>query len=404
VDVTSDAISDVTFPGGFLFGTATAAHQIEGGNVNSDWWRWEHDPASPCEEPSGDACDSYHRWPNDLDIVAELGLDVYRFSVEWARIEPEPGEFSRAQLEHYARIVAGCRDRGIVPMVTLQHFTLPRWLADRGHFAAPEFADRFAAYVRVVVEAVGEGVGWWCTLNELSLPPTLGFLAGGFPPGREEDEEGLAAALDQVEEAHRRAVDSIRERSDAPAGMTLALFDVQPVDGLGDPSEARTRFPLGRFDERFLEVAADDDFVGVQTYTRVRVGPDGALPPEEGAETTLMGYEFRPEALEATIRFAWERSGGTPIFVTENGIAAEDDRDRIRFVRRALAGVASCLDDGIDVRGYLYWSLLDNFEWTYGYGPTFGLVSVDREDFARTVKPSARWFGQVAAARAVVDP
>ena len=144
----------------------------------------------------------------------------------------------------------------------------------------------------------------------------------------------------------------------------------------------------------FLEATGGDDFIGVQTYTRQRIGPDGALPGEEGVPTTQMGYEFWPEALEGTIRRAWEVTGGLPVYVTENGIGTDDDPSRIEYVTRALAGVGRCLDDGIDVRGYFYWSLLDNFEWVLGYGPTFGMVAVDRTTFERRPKPSAAWFGR----------
>jgi beta-glucosidase len=170
------------------------------------------------------------------------------------------------------------------------------------------------------------------------------------------------------------------------------MTDYQAEPG-GEEWRERLRRPS---EDVFLEATGGDDFIGVQTYTRDRLGPEGSLGPAEGVPTTQMGYEFWPEALEATIRRAVDQTGGLPVYVTENGIGTDDDAARIEYVRRALAGVRRCLDDGIDVRGYFYWSLLDNFEWVLGYGPTFGLVEVDRESFVRRPKPSAAWLGRVA--------
>jgi beta-glucosidase len=180
--------------------------------------------------------------------------------------------------------------------------------------------------------------------------------------------------------------------------------DYQAVPADDPEAQERLTRILAGLEDPFLEAAADDDFIGVQTYSRERVGADGLLDPEEGARTTIMGYEFWPQALEATIRRAWDVTGHTPIVVTENGIATADDRERIEFVELALEGVQRCLADGIRVDGYTYWSLLDNFEWALGYEPTFGLVAVDRTTQERTVKPSARWLGRVARANALVTP
>jgi beta-glucosidase len=200
-------------------------------------------------------------------------------------------------------------------------------------------------------------------------------------------------------DAHRKAVDAIKGVwSDIDVGLTLAMQDLQPVDG-GEERAARIYRNL---EDVYLEAATGDDFIGVQTYTRERVGPEGTLGPEEGVRRTIMGYEFWPEALEACIRRAWSMTDRTPIIVTENGIAAEDDARRVAYVTGALQGVQRCIDDGLDVRGYFYWTALDNFEWLFGYRPTFGLVGVDRQTFERTPKPSASWLGSVARANALV--
>jgi beta-glucosidase len=382
------------FPPGFVWGTATAAHQVEGGNWNNDWWAWEHTPGSPCREPSGDACDHYHRYASDLDLLAGFGFNAYRFSLEWSRIEPADGEFSSAALDHYRRVCAACRERGLEPIVTFHHFTTPRWLAARGGWLESETAERFARFCARAGSHLGDLVGRVCTLNEPNIVADFGHRWGVFPPGgRDPDLRRRANAVFIA--AHRAAVDALRAGGvRAPVGLTLAMQDYQAVDG-GEAVRDRERRDM---EDVYLEAARGDDFVGVQTYTRVRFGPDGMRPPEPGARLTQMGYEFWPDALAACIRRAVAVAGGVPVLVTENGIGTENDAERIEYVARALAGVAACLRDGLSVQGYVYWSLLDNFEWAFGYGPKFGLVAVDRATQARTPKPSATWLGSVARA------
>lgn len=386
-----------SFPELFVWGTATAAHQIEGGNVNNDWWAFEHDPASGCVDTSGDACDSFNRFPEDIALVAELGFTSYRFSLEWSRIEPEEGEFSRVALDHYRRMAATCHERGITPVVTFHHFTHPRWLAAAGTWEALHAPDRFSRFCERVVAHLGDLIGMACTINEPNVVATMGWRHGIFPP-RVRDRVRRGAVNDALIAAHRKAVETIRSGpGDFPVGLTLSMTDFQVQPG-GEEWLERIRRPS---EDVFLEATEGDDYVGVQTYTRARLGPDGALGGEEGVPTTQMGYEVWPEALEATIRRASEKTGGLPVYVTENGIGTDDDALRIDYVKRALAGVGRCLADGIDVRGYYYWSLLDNFEWVLGYGPTFGLVAVDRQSFQRSPKPSAVWLGGVARANAL---
>jgi beta-glucosidase len=390
----------LAFPDGFRWGTATAAHQIEGGNTNNDWWRWEHTPGSGCQESSGDACDSWHRWPEDVALVQEIGLTDYRFSLEWSRIEPADGELSTVALDHYARQCEALLDAGVDPVVTFHHFTTPQWLADRGGWVAPETADRFAAFCERAAGHLAGVVRRACTINEPNIVATIGYLIGAFPPG-EQDRDQRRRANEVFVDAHRKAVEAIRAAAPGvPVGLTLSMSDYQAVDG-GESKRDQIRRSM---EDVFLDATAGDDFVGVQTYSRERVGPEGRLPAEDGVPTLIMGYEYYPEALEATIRRAWDRTGGNvPILVTENGIGTDDDAQRVAYVRTALEGVLACLADGIDVRGYTYWSLLDNFEWAFGYGPRFGLVDCDRTTFARLPKESARWLGRVARANALVD-
>lgn len=404
------------FPDGFLWGAATAAHQVEGGNVNCDSWLLEHVERTVFMERSGDACDHYHRYPEDIALLAMLGFNSYRFSIEWARIEPEEGEFSLAQLDHYRRMLATCKEHGLKTVVTIHHFTSPRWVAARGGWESDETARRFARYCERAVEHLGDLIDVACTLNELNLGILLqqwGFLhiddAILRAPFRAA--AAVACGVDATSfssfpfcvrsrsrgvllEAHRLGSAALRAgRGRFPVGMTLAMTDMEPAPG-GEAARELARYQAEGI---FLEAARHDDFIGVQTYTRQRFGSQGPLGPQPGIELTQMGYEFWPEALEATIRYAHQQAK-VPVIVTENGLATEDDERRIAYVQRALTGVARCLRDGIDVRGYFYWSALDNFEWIFGYTPKFGLIAVDRESQRRTVKPSASWLGNIARA------
>jgi beta-glucosidase len=387
------------FPEGFRWGVATAAHQIEGGCWNNDWWQWEHTPGSGVREPSGDACDSWNRWADDVALVADLGFNTYRFSIEWSRIEPESDEWSTAALDHYSRIGAALLERGVEPMITFHHFTTPRWVADDGGWAEMRTAERFASFCERASAALAPVMRAACTLNEPNIVALAGYLVGGFPPGARSVE--LRRQVNDVfVRAHRLAVDAIRSGAPGvPVGLTLAMTDYQALPG-GDAYRDRVRRSM---QDIYLEATQGDDFLGVQTYSRARFGADGAVPPDPGSPMVeIMGYERYPDALEATIRRAWEVTGGAvPLLVTESGISTKDDEDRIRYVTETLEGVRRCLADGIDVGGYLYWSLLDNFEWALGYGPRFGLVAVDRSNYARIPKPSAHWLGGVARANSL---
>lgn len=406
----------IKFPEGFLWGTATCAHQVEGNNINSDFWVLEHLPGTIFAEPSGDAIDHYHRYAGDIALLAELGFNSYRFSIEWARVEPEEGHFSKAALDHYRRMLLACHENGLKPMITFHHFTSPRWLIAAGGWTHGDTAGKFARYCARATQHLGDLIDYACTINEVNVPMEIALLylstgKGDAPPlpfaGPAAQAFGVAldrfspfmfAASEQARaviiNAHKQAVLAVKaERSDLPVGMTIAMQDLQAVEG-GEAARDRIRREI---QDVFLEAAQEDDFVGVQTYSRERFGPEGRLPPEEGVELTQMGYEFWPEALEATLRYA-NQVAGVPMIVTESGIGTADDARRLEYYGRALQGVAHCLNDGLDVRGYYAWSAFDNFEWMFGYRPTFGLVAVDRETQERTVKPSGRWLGKVALA------
>ena len=408
-----DELMSFSFPEGFHWGTATAAHQVEGDNVNSDFWVMEHVEGTVFKEPSGHACDHYHLYEQDIARLADLGFNAYRFSIEWARIEPEKGHFSTAQLDHYKRMIAVCRQQGITPFVTLQHFTSPRWLAALGGWERPSAADDFALYAEKVVQYLGEEVGAICTLNEINIPlsMTLDRVLPGTDRIRSLDMVKNAGAKlgsdcfsafffgDAVKtaatmmKAHRKAFDAIKNvQPDLPVGLTLALQELQFEPG----GEEMWRERMRLVGDQFLEQCRGDDFIGVQTYTRTVFDENGKIPVPNDVEKTMMGYEYYPQALEQTIRWA-SKVSGCPVIVTENGISTEDDDRRVAFIDRALQSVQSCLEDGIDVEGYFYWSMLDNFEWMLGYRPKFGLIAVDRETQVRTVKPSAHHLGLIAS-------
>jgi beta-glucosidase len=387
-----------SFPEGFSWGTATAAHQIEGGNTNNDWWEFEHAPGTPCSEPSGDACDSWERWSEDVDLVASLGLDNYRFSVEWSRIEPADGEFSQAALDHYKRVCDGLRARGIDPVVTFHHFTTPRWLTALGGWENGAAVERFGRFCETVAGSLHGRMARACTINEPNIVATMGWHAGLFPPGKTDKKLSRKVGANFVA-AHRLAVEAIRGAAPGiPVGLTLSMTDYQLAPG----GEKQLESIRHHAEDVFLDATGGDDFLGVQVYSRMRIGPTGWAGGEPGVPVLDMGYEFYPASLGNCLRRAWSYLGGAlPLLVTENGIGTTDDEQRIDYVRQALRGVLDAIAEGIDVRGYTYWSLLDNFEWALGYRPRFGLVSMDRATFARQPKPSAAWLASVAAANAL---
>ena len=399
-------------PKGFLWGTAISAYQSEGNNTNADAWLMENIQPSMFKERSGDACDSYHRYDDDFAIAAGLGFNSYRLGIEWARIEPSEGCFSNAELDHYARMLESCRARGLRPVVTLNLFTTPLGWAARGGFAASAAPQLFARYCRKVAERLGPLMHLATTFNEANIR-LLVELMPQFRAAQPLVKAAVARAARAIDAprfsrlayadpkvvtpimqaAHRAGYDAIKAvRPDLPVGITLTTQDIQA------PTPALVERYQGQLYGDWIEVARSHaDFFGVQTYTRLQFDENGMLPAPPGAELTLSGYEYYPQALANTIRWA-HRAVGKPIYVTESGIATRDDARRIAFIDQALDGVRACIDEGIAVHSYFYWSLLDNFEWTSGYGVPFGLVAVDRTTFKRTLKPSAHHLGAIARA------
>ncbi|RZF65230.1 glycosyl hydrolase family protein [Sphingomonas populi] len=395
-----------------MWGAATAGHQVEGNNINADIWLLEQVSGTSFVAPSGDACDSLNRWREDVALVSALGLNAYRFSVEWSRIEPAEGQFSAAWLDHYARIAAACRAQGIAPVLTLSHFTSPRWFSAAGGWGNDNAPRQFARFAGRVAARMGEFVDHVVTFNEPNLPLMGRWIATPIadPARRSLDAmmSGAARAcgsdrfavwvysrgddLPRLLAGHRAA--RAAWKAVAPAslvGMSLAIpettGDARAVAAYRDHAE-----------HPFLAVARDDDFVGVQNYGRMVLGPDGVAPPPDTAERTQSGDEYRPQSLGAAVAYA-SAATGRPVLVTENGVAAADDAQRARFIPAAIASLDTVRGQGVPVLGYCHWSLLDNFEWRRGYTQQFGLHAVDRRTFRRTVKPSARVYADIVAAR-----
>ncbi|WP_280416204.1 family 1 glycosylhydrolase [Nocardia carnea] len=383
---------------GFLWGASTAAHQVEGDNVNSDWWVREQQ--RPPEQRSGSAVDSYHRYPEDMRLLAEAGLDAYRFSIEWARIEPAEGQFSLAQLAHYRRMIDTALETGLRPVVTLHHFTCPRWFAEHGGWLGERAIPQFERYVERVT-AILDGVDWVCTINEPNMLAMMESLAAAYRSGEfsatvEEGRPPVLPAPDpqvgaRLAAAHHAARAILKSHTGAAVGWTVAAGALTATPGnetiLREVREVREDF--------YWRAAREDDFVGVQAYSSQQVDERGVVPTPPSPDNTLTGAAYRPDALGAAVRHAWDVTGGVPILVTENGIATADDERRIAYTADALRHLFAAIDAGVDIRGYLHWSALDNYEWGH-WEPTFGLIAVDRETFERVPKPSLAWLGNVA--------
>ena len=428
------------FAKGFLVGAATAAHQVEGNNIHSDYWAQEQLPHSSFTEPSGIACDHYNRYEEDIRLMAEAGLNAYRFSIEWARIEPEEGKFDAAEIDHYRQVIACCKAYGVEPVVTLLHFTSPKWLIAKGGWEAKSTIAYFKRYVTYVMEELGSGLHYVCTINEANMGLQLAAISKRFRLMAEQAAKAAAAAGKSAEgtvqvgmnfqkmmenmkyaaaenagvfgdpqpkifvsertsegdllvmRAHAAAREAIRTVCPhVKVGLTLSLHDLQAQPG-GEP------FADAAWQEEFthyLPYIQGDDFLGVQNYTRTLYGPAGQLPAPEGAELTQMDYEFYPEALEHVLRKVAKDFHGD-LIVTENGIATADDTRREAFIEQALAGVQRCVADGLPVKGYFHWSLMDNFEWQKGFAMNFGLIAVNRTTMVRTPKPSLAVLGSYA--------
>lgn len=423
---------DFTFPDGFLWGAATSAHQVEGNNVHSDWWAWE--AAGRVKECSGLACDHYRRFAQDFDLAVSLSHNAHRCSVEWARIEPEEGRWDDEALAHYVEVVHALRARRLEPIVTLHHFTSPQWLTARGGWTNPVVVERFARYVRKVLEALGDSVRYWITINEPMVFVRMHYLQGLGPPGSRELSQAIRA-LEHVIRAHAAAYHALHDarRTHQPSLMVSVAHHYPAF------SPCRRWWPLDRwitwltdraFNAALLDVLIDGrwsvpgvvtwripearnsaDFLGVNFYGRqfLRWAPSpGQWPgascdlshhPREVTERTALGWDVHPESLfDALGRLKqWNR----PILITENGTYMTDDLRRWDYLQRHIQAMARAMQAHAPVLGYCCWSLLDNFEWADGYGPRFGIVEVDYATQRRSVRDSGRRYAEICRANRV---
>lgn len=420
-------------PNRFLWGVGTSSHQVEGGNDRNDWWEFEQRPgAIRGGARSGRACLHWERYEEDLDLVRGMGLDAYRFSVEWSRLEPEQGRYDDGALAHYRAVAAACRARGITPLVTLHHFTNPRWFSALGGWETHANLPHFVRLARWVGAGLGDLVDHWITINEPEVLGFYGYASGAWPPGVADRSRALVVIANLLE-AHALASHALRDsdKTDADGDGRATFIGVAKQWVLLEPKRAWN--PLDRlaaivqhrvFNEgvaralaggpvdlsipgakpvrrRVDSMAGSSDFLGVNYYTRWMVtlfGKD-SRSVKPGAPVSDLGWEIVPEGIERAIAACG--SFGLPLLITENGVADAADRWRGDFIRTTLASIDRARAAGADIRGYLHWSLMDNFEWSDGYDGRFGLYSVDFDhpEAPRVARASARVFAEEVAKR-----
>jgi beta-glucosidase len=445
------------FPTDFRFGVAMASYQIEGavsedGRGPSIWDTFCRRPGAVAGGDTGDvACDHYHRWREDLDLMASLGVESYRFSIAWPRVQPDGrGALNRAGVDWYRRLCEGLRERGIEAVATLYHWDLPQARQDAGGWAARDTAERFAEYAALMAAELGDVVDAWITHNEPWVVAFLGHAEGTKAPGVRDWPTALRASHHLLL-SHGLAVAALRAGSPGvPVGLTLNLAPVRAASSTGEDREAAVRmdgyynrwfldpvlrgsYPedmVGHYEARYgpLDVVQDGDlavisrpidFLGINYYSRhtvagpadgvfadpsvvsVRPGSERVQMVDTGAPKTQMGWEVHPDGLIDVVAMAHARAPQLPLFITENGAAYPDhldpdgtvnDEDRRHYFQQHTAACADALARGLPVKGYFAWSLMDNFEWAFGFSRRFGLVYVDYDTQQRTVKASGWWF------------
>ncbi len=437
----SGAMPDFSFPEGFLWGTATAGHQIEGGNVHSNWWAWEQLGLVNDGSKSGRACDYWNRWADDHALMQAHGHTIFRLGLEWARIEPEPGRWDADAIDRYRAIVDDLQQRGIRVCLTLNHWVVPQWFAERGGWLGADALDRWEAFVRRVVPAVAPAVDLWVTLNEPMVPVLAGYLAGYHPPCRR-NPIVAARVFTALLHAHARAYAAIHELvAHAPgggpvlAGYAGAYQHVEPFHEGGfwrmlekPVAGIIARVSFDAWDRSVLSgrVAApfgigqavpglrdSCDFLGVNYYMRIsaQLGPGtlsnvraGGYTAPPGIEVTEMGWQIYPPGFYAVL-MNLHRSFGKPLYVTENGCCDSGDDLRRRYLLSHWVMMQRAIADGCDLRGYMHWTFCDNFEWREGFEKKFGLIALDPQDpeLQRVPRRSAEMYREVIAANAVTE-
>jgi beta-glucosidase len=428
--------NDIVFPSDFIWGTAVCSHQADGYNEHSDWWRWEKQGKIYDGTVSGPAADMWNQYKNDFAFMQEQGYNGFRLSVEWSRIEPQNGRFDEDALAHLEDMLAELQMRNIKVCLTLYHWVLPAWFADRGGWTSRDCVERFRAFVRRVVQRVYDKVDLWCTLNEPSAPLFAGYTLGVFPPEKRSLRltgvvfknlmRAHAAAYEEIMgEAQRRRdtqtpligiahavtyIESAHPENPLDRKLHEFMHYMHNVIFLDAMKTGRIPLPFG-LNEKIPGLAGSYTYLGVNYYYRMRLQiPPKRWPPEDlvdflylpkGTETTGMGYEVYPPGFVKVMEFMSEY--GVPLYVTENGCADDHDEQRPGYLLRHFAQMRHAMDKGIDVRGYFLWSYIDNFEWRYGYQKKLGLVELDRDTLERRPRPSAYMYGEIARSGKITE-
>lgn len=376
-------MSELKFPENFLWGSATSAYQVEGEIDNCDWAR---------KFPAGKACDHYHKFEEDFDLLEELNQNAYRFSIEWSRVEPEPGEFDREEIEHYRKVLRDLKARGITTMVTLHHFTNPRWVAEKGSWTNSKIAFYFNRFAQEVFEEYQDLVDYWITINEPVLYSRHAYFLGEWPPRKRNIFLALKVIRNELR-AHKKVYQGFhRKNSGVEVGIAKNNVYFEPAQNWLDGLEAEAKKYL--WNEWFLNRIDDQlDFIGLNYYHHNKV----EFPyrgENENEVTSDLGWEICPEGIYHVLKEL--NKYGKPILITENGVADSEDRLRKDFIKNHLRRTHEAIEEGVDVQGYFYWSLMDNFEWADGYEPRFGLIKIDYDTLERKIRPSALYYAQIA--------
>lgn len=377
------------FPKGFLWGTSTSAYQVEGGIDNCDWSKIF---------PAGKACGHYDRYKDDFDLAKTFNQNAFRFSIEWSRIEPEEGKFDKKEIEHYEKVLLSLKERGITPFVTLYHWPVPLWFADKGGWLNPDSSAYFERYTRKVVERLGKYTDFWMTLNEPIIYSSMSYYKGKWPP-QEKSFIKTVKVIRILAEAHRRAYSVIHQlNEDAKVSVAKNNMFFEPYEGKLI-NRFFTKIPNYFWNRYFLNSIEDAlDFIGLNYYFHVEVevglkSPKKWKHEDKSRELTDMGWEIYPGGIYWVLKDL--ASFKKPIYVVENGLADAKDKLRKDFIKGHLYWVHKAIKEGIDVRGYFHWSLIDNFEWVEGFEPRFGLVEVDYETLKRSPRPSASYYAKI---------
>jgi len=396
----------LSFPEGFLWGTSTAAHQVEGNNTHSDWWRWEKDHPDRVREPSGIAVDHYRRYEEDLNLAKGLHTNCYRFSIEWSRIIPHEGDIDRHELEHYGNVLRAARARGMKTMVTLHHFTNPQWLVDKGGWEWAGAPRAFGEFVRIIAEEYADLVDFWLTFNEPMVYVSQGYVMGVWPPGKVNYPLAYMVYRRLIaghKEAYR-ILHEVGDRRRIPirVGAANNLISLYAYRKHRIADKIFVWFMDKLWNHSFIDATRGyHDFMGINYYFHQRVSPGekrlfGLMVDvkQEQRDMSDIGWEVYPTGLFDALLDV--QGYGLPIYITENGIATKNDDRRARYIVAYVKELYHAIASGIDVRGYCYWSLLDNYEWEKGFGANFGLIGVEMPSQERSVKGSARVYGEIA--------